>query len=150
MRAILGKISQPTYTRTREPDVVPMEIGATQVRNLTRQQMIERGLCFYCKEPGHTKFNCPKSRRNGQAQSGAQNQQQYRPIRTAATTPAPNIFQPQSNIFGNKPLPATPTPAPTMSANMFDLPMEDRVNIIRMITGTASAAECYELSLSLS
>ena len=46
---------------------VPMEIGNTEVKKLTkeeREECLKKGLCLRCREPGHIARNCPKGKRD--------------------------------------------------------------------------------------
>jgi hypothetical protein len=56
---------------------VPMELGAVSTRKYQplsdreRSQLQERKACFFCREPGHTKYFCPKLR-NAKGQGNGQ------------------------------------------------------------------------------
>ena len=71
----------------------PMQLDAMRV---SRKEMIEKSLCFYCKKPGHNKFNCEEKKRND-SRFG-------RISFTPGTTP--QRFQ---DTFGQQPKPHVPT-----------------------------------------
>jgi hypothetical protein len=58
-----AQVSPPTTSVNTGP--IPMEIGISHSRKLTReerQHRIENNLCLYCGKPGHKIANCPKSK----------------------------------------------------------------------------------------
>lgn len=42
----------------------PMQLDKTQVQRISREECQARGLCFYCKKPGHAKADCTEKKKN--------------------------------------------------------------------------------------
>ena len=64
----LQRTAQNPPQRTRQNQVVPMDVDATKYTPLTdqeRAQLSKTGACFYCRKQGHISRNCPNKRTPG-------------------------------------------------------------------------------------
>lgn len=55
-------LRRPQTTQPSTPPTTPMDIDNVNLRP-TRDECRQQGLCYYCKEPGHTLSNCPKRKK---------------------------------------------------------------------------------------
>jgi hypothetical protein len=58
------RTNQLTVNSTNSDAGDPMVLDARRGPRPSREQCIQQGLCFYCKQPGHNKDNCAEKQKN--------------------------------------------------------------------------------------